>query len=130
MKRLIATAFLAFATAAVPAVMANAQPVQQHCAQGQKDCKGQQQGQKATPANQHGKEQSSNKKAEPAKAAAKAGPKVGDSGRNGRKFERTAKMPKPGAHQEYRVIDDHVVRVDTQTQKVVAVLGLVSAFSK
>ncbi|SIN82812.1 RcnB family protein [Vannielia litorea] len=37
------------------------------------------------------------------------------------------RLPKPARGQEYRVIDNRVVRIDSDTAQVVAVLGLLSA---
>ncbi|MEI4488078.1 hypothetical protein V8J36_17940 [Frigidibacter sp. MR17.14] len=57
------------------------------------------------------------------------GPKIGDNGRGGREVKRAknGRLPVPPAHQHYRVIDDKVVRVDDNTMKIVAIVGLASA---
>lgn len=58
-------------------------------------------------------------------------PRIGDRGNRGHAFNDRQKyrLPAPPSRQEYRVIDDTVVRVDRDTQKIVAVVGLLSALS-
>ncbi|MBE3640477.1 hypothetical protein [Mangrovicoccus algicola] len=61
-------------------------------------------------------------------APARPAPKPGDSARGGRPVTPgpDGRLQAPPKGQEYRVIDDRVVRVDSQTLKVLAVVGLAS----
>lgn len=56
------------------------------------------------------------------------GPRVGDHIRGGTVVEwhRYRRLPPPPRHQEYRVIDNQIVRVDQRTLQVAAVIGLAS----
>lgn len=56
-------------------------------------------------------------------------PRIGDSGRHGQRFERHAnsRFAAPPRGQEYRVVDGNLVRVDSKTLRIVAVVGLLSA---
>lgn len=56
------------------------------------------------------------------------GPHVGDSGKGGRSIQqaRNSRLPAPPKNEHYRVIDDHVVRVNDKSQKIVAIVGLAS----
>ncbi|MEI4471320.1 hypothetical protein [Frigidibacter sp. MR17.24] len=94
---------------------------QQHAPQGQ--AKGQQKG------DAKGQAHDTHAQAAPKQRPGGHEPKIGDSGRGGREVQqaRNSRLPKPPAHQHYRVIDDRVVRVDDQTMKIVAVVGLASA---
>ncbi|ATQ58308.1 hypothetical protein [Paracoccus yeei] len=91
---------------------------------------------------EQGKKSEQGKKAEPGRKSHTAqkqsasdvkqqnsrGPKVGEVARSGR-FLNTSeghKLAKPMAGRAYRVVDDRVVLVDSNTMKVVQVLGLVS----
>jgi Ni/Co efflux regulator RcnB len=60
------------------------------------------------------------------------GPKVGGNGQRGRPFQQAhnSRFPKPPQGQEYRVIDNNIVRVDKNTLKIVAVLGLLDALTR
>lgn len=56
-------------------------------------------------------------------------PQVGHSARGGQRFQqaRTSRLPRPPYGQEYRVIDNTVVRVDSRTLQIVAIVGLLGA---
>lgn len=56
------------------------------------------------------------------------GPKIGDVARSGRSLNTSEgrRLAKPTAGRAYRVMDERVVLVDSNTMKVVQVLGLVS----
>jgi len=55
-----------------------------------------------------------------------ASPRAGDNGKNGRPYQRAknSRFKEPPRGQEYRVVNDHLVLVDSRTSKVVSVLGL------
>lgn len=57
-------------------------------------------------------------------------PRAGDSSRSGRPFERAAnsRVSAPPRGQEYRVVDDYLVLSDSDSQKIVNVVGPVSNF--
>jgi len=56
-------------------------------------------------------------------------PAIGDNVRRAPVFQqaKNSRLPPPPAHQHYRVIDGTIVRVDDNTLKVVAVVGLLDA---
>ncbi|WP_045390128.1 hypothetical protein [Falsirhodobacter sp. alg1] len=58
-------------------------------------------------------------------------PKVGDSGRNGRVYQRAenSRFAAPPKGQQYRVVNDNLVLVDEKTLTVVTVLGLLSTLT-
>lgn len=60
---------------------------------------------------------------------ASTGPRIGDNARRGQRFERTtnSRFAAPPRGQEYRVVDGTLVRVDSKTLQIVAVVGLLSA---
>lgn len=59
-------------------------------------------------------------------------PKAGDSGRDGKPFLRgsDSRFKAPPHGQEYRVVDDRLVLVDSKTLKIVTVLGPENALPK
>jgi hypothetical protein len=59
-------------------------------------------------------------------------PRVGASAKGAAIFQqaRHSRLPKPPAHQHYRVIDGTIVRVDSDTLKVLAVIGLMNELMK
>ncbi|TRW99375.1 hypothetical protein FNJ84_01490 [Paracoccus sp. M683] len=52
-------------------------------------------------------------------------PRVGDSGRSGQPIERArnSRFDAPPRGQEYRVVDEHLVLVDSNSKQIVTVLG-------
>ncbi|WP_112313161.1 hypothetical protein [Pseudogemmobacter bohemicus] len=60
---------------------------------------------------------------------AHASPKKGDSAREGSPFQRApnSRFGVPPRGQEYRVVGDHLVLADSQSMRVVAVIGLLSS---
>ena len=62
----------------------------------------------------------------------KAPPAVGARVPHGKPFQQAkgSRFKAPPRGQEYRVVDDHLVRIDSKTLKVVAVVGLLSALVK
>lgn len=59
-------------------------------------------------------------------------PRVGESGRHGQPFVRANNSridPPPRGH-EYRVVDGNLVLLDQNTQRIVAVVGLLSALAR
>ncbi len=74
-------------------------------------------------------------KAQGGKKTAQAGhpaPRAGEIARNGQRFERAAssRFKSPGRGQEYRVVDEHLVLVDSNTLRIVSVLGLLNTLLK
>jgi hypothetical protein len=71
---------------------------------------------------------------QPAAPAKKTGhaPKPGQNARSAPVLQqsRPSRLPAPPPHQEYRVLDGNVVRVDSQTLKVIAVVGLLNELMK
>ncbi|AMY67367.1 hypothetical protein [Frigidibacter mobilis] len=61
-----------------------------------------------------------------------AAPQAGDSGKGGRPYQRArdSRFREPPRGQEYRVVNDHLVLVDSRTSKVVTVLGLLDTLLK
>lgn len=59
-------------------------------------------------------------------------PRAGESGKHGQRFERagSSRFKAPPRGQEYRVINEHLVLVDSNTLKVVTVLGLLNTLLK
>lgn len=107
---------LAICLVQAPAVMAKGGNQQPPCPPGYSQC----------PPAQH--------KAKPGKShqAAPQAPKVGTSARNGRPFHqaRNSRLKHPPQGQEYRVINDHIVRVDSKTMQIIAVVGLLNALTQ
>lgn len=56
-------------------------------------------------------------------------PHVGERARGGQPFHQAenSRLPRPPRGQEYRVINDHVVRIDSKTLEIIAVVGLLGA---
>ncbi|MDF2142700.1 hypothetical protein [Paenirhodobacter sp. CAU 1674] len=59
-------------------------------------------------------------------------PRIGASAKGAPIFQQAkiSRLPKPPAHQHYRVLDGTIVRVDSDTLKVIAVMGLMSDLMK
>lgn len=70
--------------------------------------------------------------AQPRKADSHQPPRIGDSARGGRPFvqAQNSRLPRPASGQEYRVVDDRLVRVDSDTLKIVAIIGLLNEVLK
>ncbi|MAM41109.1 hypothetical protein [uncultured Paracoccus sp.] len=149
---LLATA-TAILCATMPAAYARnaapTQPAAETCQRDNPDCARQNQkagknqkagqGQKATAPAKSG--QSPQKSGQPAQTQARSdkavktathAPRAGDNGKAGKPFQRSAnsRFKAPPKGEEYRVVDDHLVLVDSNTMKIVTVLGLLSALSK
>ncbi|WP_172327255.1 hypothetical protein [Mangrovicoccus sp. HB161399] len=98
-------------------------PGEQHCVQPQGQAAG-------NAAKQQGHKDQAKPQAKGQKqGSAHAAPHVGDSAKAGRQVQPPAhgQLKAPPKGQEYRVIDDQVVRVDSSTLKILAVVGLASA---
>lgn len=56
-------------------------------------------------------------------------PRIGDTGRGSQAFHRAqaSRFKAPPRGQEYRVVNDHLVLVDSRTLRIVSVVGLLSA---
>lgn len=69
---------------------------------------------------------------DPQAQAQRATPRAGAIARNGQRFERAAnsRFKAPGRGQEYRIVDQHLVLVDSNTLKIVSVLGLLNTLLK
>ncbi|MFN3525211.1 MAG: hypothetical protein ACK4YU_03905, partial [Paracoccus sp. (in: a-proteobacteria)] len=59
-------------------------------------------------------------------------PKAGASARGGQPFQRAAgsRFSAPPRGQEYRVVNEHLVLVDSRSQNIVTVLGLLSNLTR
>lgn len=59
-------------------------------------------------------------------------PKAGASARGGQPFQRAAgsRISAPPRGQEYRVVNEHLVLVDSRSQNIVTVLGLLSNLTR
>jgi len=59
-------------------------------------------------------------------------PHPGESARTGRPFQQAAKsrFPTPPAGQQYRVVQDNLVLVDSKTMTIVKVLGLLDTLTR
>lgn len=62
----------------------------------------------------------------------KQAPKPGASGRDGHPFQQAAKsrFPAPPKGQQYRVVQDNLVLVDSKTMTIVKVLGLLDTLTR
>lgn len=62
----------------------------------------------------------------------KHAPKPGASGRDGHPFQRAAnsRFPAPPKGQQYRVVQDNLVLVDSKTMTIVKVLGLLDTLTR
>lgn len=59
-------------------------------------------------------------------------PRIGHSARGGQPFQRApdSRFNAPPRGQEYRVVNDHLVLVDSRTLKIVSIIGLLSALTR
>ncbi len=59
-------------------------------------------------------------------------PHIGDRARNAKPFRQAqnSRLPRLPRWQEYRVVDNHLVRIDSDTLKIVAVIGLLDALMR
>jgi hypothetical protein len=113
MRLLTLTTAIALALASAPAMGKTGHPPK--CPPGQSQC----QPQKAKPGKGHKAAQD-----HPA-------PRLGQTARNARPFQeaRKSRLKTLPRGQEYRVVNDHIVRVDSKTLQILAVVGLLSALS-
>lgn len=123
---IIATAAVAVTLVMVPASFAqsrdkpNCPPNQQTCVQDDIGRPGSQpQPQPQHDARKHGKVAETRHKV----------PRIGDNGRGGQNFHRAqnSRFKAPPRGQEYRVVNEHLVLVDSKTLRIVTVVGLLSA---
>lgn len=118
---------------AFTALMATTLPLQaQHGNSRQPSCTQQDDRNCATRSNDRGetrKNRNHGSQQRPHQQAKSNGPKVGGNGKSGRPFQQAqnSRFPKPPHGQEYRVIDNNLVRIDKNTLKIVAVLGIMEA---
>ena len=140
MKPLIALmAAVAISLASFPAAFAETR-VRNDCPPGQQSCSDTSARGPVTKPGKAGHEKGGQEKVgqdrnKPGKAAQKsgksahAGPKKGESGRGGQPFQRASnsRFQPPPHGQEYRVVNEHLVLVDSQSLKIVAVLGVLSS---
>lgn len=138
MKRIIPLACsLAVAMALTPMAMAQTrtqcQPGQKACeqqldqrSQGNKAQQGKGQQHAQNNAGQKNAGQNNSGRSQQAHASQHRKPGVGDSARSAQKFQQAqrSRLSTPPRGQEYRVKDNYVVRVDSSTLKVLAVVGL------
>lgn len=84
------------------------------------------------PAPAHGTGPSAERRDENRGREHRTAPRPGESGWGGQRFERagSSRFKAPPRGQEYRVINEHLVLVDSNTLKVVAVLGLLNTLLK
>ncbi|MBK1637088.1 hypothetical protein CKO19_15270 [Rhodovulum adriaticum] len=63
------------------------------------------------------------------KAAQPDSPRVGDSAKHAKHFQRAerSRLPEPPQGREYRVVNDNLVLVDKETMRIVAIVGVLSA---
>lgn len=123
---------LAASLATAPAGMAQPRD-QSHCPPGQRNCTQQhhqpgQGGHRTAPRTwQHAEAPR-----QAPRAAHREAPRVGQSARGGQPFHRAhnSRFRAPPRGQEYRVVNDHLVLVDSRTLKVVTVLGLLGALTR
>lgn len=123
MRRLIiATAAVATLLAAAPASFAQSRGGQQ-CPPNQRNCVQQD---SPRPGNQEQRPRAG--RADQAAQPGRPAPRIGENGRGGRQFERasSSRFKAPPRGQEYRVVNDHLVLVDSNTLKIVTVLGLLN----
>ncbi|MFE3837250.1 hypothetical protein [Pseudogemmobacter sonorensis] len=66
------------------------------------------------------------------RATPHSNPRAGDNGRNGQPFQRAtnSRFKAPPRGQEYRVVNEHLVLIDSDTLKIVTVLGLLNTLLK
>ena len=136
MKKLVVTLAAAFITlgSASAVLAAEGQPHQAACQPQQKGCTdnspSQNQPSKQQPAqSQPSKQQSSQMKKEPAPGKR---PEIGQPGNNGMPFTpaKNSRFKKPPHGQEYRVMNDYLVLVNSKTLNIVSVLGLLESLGK
>lgn len=126
MRRLIlTTAAVAVTLAMTPAAFAQSHD-RQNCPPNQRTCVQQEAGRPGNaPHSDAGK---------PGKAleTRNKAPRIGDSGRGGQGFQRASnsRFKAPPRGQEYRVVNEHLVLVDSRTLKIVTVVGLLSTLLK
>lgn len=128
MRRLLMIASAAAITlASVPAGYAQSRN-SDRCPRGQDSCVMD----RTTPAQARRTGSSAERRDGHRQGAHRATPRPGENGRGGQRFERagSSRFKAPPRGQEYRVINEHLVLVDSNTLKVVTVLGLLNTLLK